>query len=87
MKARISQLHKQESEWCKLASWIPEAGEFVVYDPDDRYSYARLKVGDGIHTLQELDFFIDQATLALIKKQRYFDIIDAGRVTDYKSNK
>jgi hypothetical protein len=84
MKARVSHLHKQESEWVTLNSWVPEAGEFVVYDPDSRYSYARLKVGDGVHTLRELDFFVDQAALALIKKQRYFEIIDAGRITDYK---
>ena len=85
MIARVSHLHKQESEWLKLDSWIPEAGELIVYDPDSRYSYARLKMGDGIHPLKELDFLIDKAVLALIQKQRYFDIIDAGRVTDYKN--
>ena len=83
MKARVSNLHKQETEWLKLNDWIPEAGELIVYDPDIRYSYARLKVGDGIHTLKELEFFIDKAALALIQKQQYFEIIDAGRVTDY----
>ena len=85
MKARISNLHKTEIEWLKLDSWVPEAGELIVYDPDENYTYSRLKVGDGINTLQDLSFFVDKATLALIQKQRYFDIIDAGRVTDYKN--
>lgn len=85
MKARITNLHKSEAEWLKLNSWIPEAGELIVYDPDENYTYSRLKVGDGINTIQDLSFFVDKATLALIQKQHYFDIIDAGRVTDYKN--
>ena len=84
MKARVSNLHKKESEWLKLKGWVPEAGELIVYDPDERYSYARIKLGDGVTPLKDLDFFIDKAALALIQKQHYFDIIDAGRVTDYK---
>ena len=44
-------------EWLKLGSWVPEAGELIVYDPDENYTYSRLKVGDGINTLQDL-FFI-----------------------------
>lgn len=85
MKARISHLHKTEAEWSKLKGWIPAVAELVVYDPDDSYNYARLKVGDGKTALEALPFFVDSATLALIQKQRYFEIIDAGRVTDYKN--
>lgn len=86
MKARVSQLHKTESEWLKIANWTPEAGELVIYDPDEHYNYARIKVGDGKSLLHELPFFIDSAATALIQKQHYFDIIDAGRVTDYVNN-
>ena len=83
MKARISQLHKTEAEWSKLDYWTPEAGELVIYDPDENYDYARIKVGDGKHSLDKLPFFTDSAVMSLIQKQRYFEIIDAGRVTDY----
>lgn len=83
MKARVSQLHKTEAEWLKFNSWVPEAGELIVYDSDDKYSYARLKVGDGVSCLKDLEFFIDKAVLELIQKQQYFEIIDGGRVTDY----
>ena len=84
MKARIAHLHKTEAEWKKIdTKFIPEAGEFIIYDPDNRYTYPRIKLGDGVTVLQKLAFFVDAAALALIRKQHYFEIIDAGRVTDY----
>jgi hypothetical protein len=84
MKARISHLHKTADEWSKLSDWIPEAGELVVYDPDSQYNYARLKVGDGKKTLKELTFFIDSAVTTILQKNRYQEVIDAGRVSDFK---
>lgn len=83
MKARVSNLHKTEAEWSRLANWKPEAGELIVYDPDDNFKYARVKLGDGERTLKELPFFIDQAAIALLQKQKYFEILDAGRITEY----
>lgn len=85
MKARISQLHKTESEWLKFNKWIPEPGEIIVYDPEPngRHSYARVKIGDGKTQLQKLPFFIDSAIAAYIQNQRHSEIIEAGRVTDH----
>ena len=83
MKARISQLHKTEVEWQKHLQWIPEPGELVVYDPDGIYDYARIKVGDGVHTLQELDFFINSAITDILKQVRFEDTVDGGRITEY----
>lgn len=80
MKARISQLHNTEAGWRKWLNWIPEAGELVVYDPDESHSYARIKVGDGIHRLSELGFFIDSAVAELIKQVQFADNIDGGRI-------
>lgn len=85
MKARVSQLHKTEAEWTKYADWVPAAGEFVVFDPDSTFNYARVKLGDGKKPLKDLSFFIDTAVAEYIKKQRYEELIDAGRVTDYKN--
>jgi hypothetical protein len=84
MKARISQLHKTESEWNRLADFIPEAGEFIVFDLDDNHDYARLKVGNGKTKLKDLPFFIDSAIDHHITKRRYDEVIDAGRITEYK---
>lgn len=83
MKARISQLHKTETDWLKHSNWIPESGELVVYDPDAAHTHARIKVGDGIRTLSELDFFIDSAIIELLKQVRFEDSIDGGRITEY----
>lgn len=83
MKARISQLHKTEAEWQTYSRWVPNVGELVVYDPDTLHSYARIKVGDGKRTLQELDFFIDSAIEEILKQVRFEDSIDGGRITEY----
>ena len=82
MKARISHLHKTEAEWATLKAWTPSAGELIIYDPDDRYEYARIKVGDGIKTISELPFFIDSAIIHRLQKNKYAEIIDGGRITD-----
>lgn len=83
MKARVSNLHKTEAEWLRLDNWKPEAGELIVYDPDSEFEYARVKLGDGIHSLKELPFFVDQAALKLMQDTQYSEILDAGRITDY----
>lgn len=87
MKARISQLHKTEAEWLVWPRWIPEPGELVVYDPDDKHPYARIKVGDGIRTLHELDFFIDSAIAEVLKQISFEDAIDGGRIKGPRQKK
>ena len=84
MKARVSQLHKTEAEWNNLHNFVPIEGEFIIFDPDNRHSYARLKIGDGITKLKDLPFFIDSAIDDHNNKRKVNEIIDAGRVTDYK---
>lgn len=82
MKARVFHLHKKESEWESFKNWKPEAGEFIVYDPDDIYDYPRIKMGDGVKTLGKLPFFVDSAIFARLDKHQYFDIIDGGRISE-----
>ena len=82
MKARISQLHKTELQWSLIPNFVPFNGELIVFDPDDKYAYARLKIGDGYTLLSDLPFFVDSATTNFITE--HFDtIVDAGRITDY----
>ena len=83
MKARISQLYMTELEQFRWADEILEPGELVVFAPTDEYPYARIKVGDGKHTLNELDFFIDSAITDVLKQVRFEDSIDGGRITEY----
>ena len=84
MKARVSHLHRTEAEWDSLKDWTPAAGELVIFDPDKTHNYARIQVGDGKKPLKDLAFFIDSAIATYLKKQQYAEILDAGRVTDYK---
>ena len=81
MRARVSQLNKTEAEWKKLNTWIPEAGELVVYAPDENYTYARLKVGDGIRQLRDIEFLIDSAASAVLKAANFKEVIDGGRIS------
>lgn len=83
MKARISQLHMTEAEWLKHSLLVPEPGELIVYDPDNSHPHARIKVGDGKRTINELDFFIDSAVTEILKQIRFEDSVDGGRITEY----
>ena len=56
IKGRFVQKHDIESNWKKATSFSPLQGEIIVYDPDDTYSYARLKIGDGATNVNDLPF-------------------------------
>ena len=71
LQARVLQLHKTESEWAYFYSFVPEASELVVYDPDETYSFARFKIGDGKTALPDLPF------------KSMPDKIDGGRISTY----
>lgn len=90
MKARVSQLHKTEADWQILIQnyqdqdkeFIPQPGEIIIYDPDENYSYARIKIGDGQTSLQDLTFIVDSVLADLLQKAAPKSL-DAGRITDY----
>lgn len=74
-----------EAAWQQYSQLVPEAGELIVYDPDSTHPYARIKVGDGKRTIEELDFFIDSAISEILQKARFEDSIDGGRITEYQN--
>lgn len=84
MKARVSQLHNTAAGWAQVQAqyeavneaFVPSSGELIVYDPDETYHYARLKIGDGHTALQELSFFTDATIKTMLSKCN----IDAGRI-------
>ncbi len=55
INSRIIQKHATEQEW-KTSGLVPYKGELIVYDVDDTCNFNRFKVGDGIHTVNELPF-------------------------------
>lgn len=56
IKGRFVQKHDTEANWALAINFSPLQGEIIVYDPDDTYSYARFKVGDGATNVNDLPF-------------------------------
>lgn len=82
MKTRISNLYRTEAEWNNI-EFEPLAGELIIYAPDDKYEYARLKVGDGKTSLSKLPFFIDTNIDAVIAEYDQAKCSDAGHIRQY----
>lgn len=57
MNGRLQDKHDIEANWLKATNFIPLAAETIVYDIDDTHDKPRFKIGDGIHTINELPFF------------------------------
>lgn len=56
LNARLQQLSDIEENWNKKVTFVPKAGELVIYLPDSNHDSARLKIGDGIKTVVNLSF-------------------------------
>ena len=56
LHGRIVNKHDIEANWLKATNFIPMLGETIVYDPDATYPYARQKIGDGVHNVNDLPF-------------------------------
>ena len=91
LSSRMVQKHDLEVNWLTATDFIPLQGEFIIYDievdadgkplalPEGRtapYTYARLKIGDGLTSVNKLPF-IDETLnieeLIQAKVQTYVD--------------
>ena len=59
VQARIQHKHDTEANWNKALNFIPKIGEIIVYDIDDNCNYSRFKIGDGVRTINDLEFLLD----------------------------
>ena len=59
MKARIQHKHDIEANWLKAMNFTPLVSEIIVYDPDENYSYPRIKIGDGETNINDLPFITE----------------------------
>lgn len=57
IKTRIITKHETQANWEKAVNFVPLQAEIVVYDADSTHTQPRLKIGDGIKTVNELPFF------------------------------
>lgn len=62
VKTRIQLKNDTENNWNKALSFIPLAGEVIIYSPDDSHPFSRIKIGDGATTVINLPF-IDATTI------------------------
>ena len=60
---RISLKSDTEARWRLVHdTFVPLAGEMIIYSQDNTHSYCRVKIGDGSSTLSNLEF-IDSGTI------------------------
>lgn len=59
INSRIVHKHDTEVNWNKATNFIPKAGEIIIYDIDEIYSYSRFKIGDGVRAINDLEFLLD----------------------------
>ena len=82
IKARIQHLYKTEAEWKAFEEENPDfvlnAGELIVYEPDQNHEIPRVKFGNGVNKLSTLPFIGDE-----IKIEGTEINFDAGRITEY----
>ncbi len=48
IQTRIQHKHDIEANWKLATGFVPLAGELIIYDEDENYSYKRFKLGDGV---------------------------------------
>ena len=53
---RSVQKHDVQKNWEKAENFTPLAGEIIVYDRDENYTYERFKIGDGTTLVNALPF-------------------------------
>lgn len=56
VNARIQSKADTEANWDLATTFIPKAGEIIVYTVDTSYAFPRLKIGDGVTTVSNLPF-------------------------------
>jgi hypothetical protein len=97
IKTRIQQKHDLEANWLKATSFVPMAGELIIYDievdasgntltlPSGRtspYTYERFKIGDGKTLVSSLPF----ATNPHTHDDRYYTETEIDTKLDDKAD-
>ena len=86
LNLRLIHTHDTEAHWNSLEDFIPKAGEVIVYDTDELFSYERFKLGDGVTKLKDLPFTVENIIETIFNIENNIIYADAGRITNYKDN-
>lgn len=60
LKTRIILKHETTENWAKAVNFVPKEGEIVIYDNE------KIKIGDGVKNVNDLDFVNEAMTDAEI---------------------
>ena len=61
IKSRFSLTHDTYDNWSIIGNdFIPAAGEIIIYDANAENVSPRIKIGDGIKSLNDLSFFMNE---------------------------
>ena len=67
LTGRLVNKHDIAANWAKATTFVPMAGELIVYDIDADYAYERIKIGDGTRNVNALPFVDDALSATLIE--------------------
>ena len=79
LNSRIINKHDLEINWLKAINFVPKQGELIVYDIDDKYTYQRFKIGDGVTKVNDLPFIAKpdwnakEGTAGYIENRTHYD--------------
>ena len=59
ISSNFTNKHNTQAVWDTMTNYIPNKGEIIVYDRDDNTNYERFKIGDGIKTISQLPFYME----------------------------
>lgn len=83
MHTRIVHTHDMEQNWERASTFVPRKGEMICYDPDEKHSYSRFKVGDGIHTINDLPFTVEASIGGYFLETNGIVYLDGGNICTY----
>lgn len=83
LHARIINIHDVEYNWNRAETFVPRAGEIVVYDVDQTHQYPRFKIGDGQTSIVDLPFTLDVAISDFFGGASGTIYLNGGNVKDY----
>ena len=69
--SRLILKHDVESNWNRAQTFVPKQGEIIIYDIDENHSYERFKIGDGVTTVYELSFYLEEEMIELLNRINY----------------
>lgn len=82
--ARVVNMHDVEERWNLAATFVPRAGELIVYDVDASHTFPRFKIGDGITAVTDLPFSMDLAIESFFGEVDGVIRLNGGSISEYK---